>query len=86
MSLILKVQGLASQKEIAEFIFDDPKDIPHLSLMEFLRSKKIPIASSCFGEGVCRRCKVNEGLLTCQVSVYEFLTQSPNTPLLIDYL
>jgi ferredoxin len=90
MPIELKVQGLASRKEVASFAFAQASDIPHLSLMDFLRDNKIPIASSCFGEGVCRRCKVNDGLLTCQVSVYEYLidhAQGANcSTLTVDYL
>ena len=82
----LLVKGLASKKDIKLFTWSDPKDIPTTTLMDFLRQHKIPVASSCFGEGVCRRCKVNETILSCQVSVQELFSAAEDCQITIDYL
>jgi Na+-transporting NADH:ubiquinone oxidoreductase subunit NqrF len=82
----LLVKGLASKRDIKVFTWENSKDIPKLSLMEFLRSQKIPVASSCFGEGVCRRCKVSETILSCQVKVFELFKAHNDLEITIDYL
>ncbi len=70
MSLKLKVKGLASGKEFEVKISSEDLGI---SLMDFLIKNGFRIASSCGGEGVCKKCVVNETLVSCQVSVREFL-------------
>lgn len=82
----LLVRGLASNKDIRLFEWIKVSDAPKVSLMDFLRSHKIPVASSCFGEGVCRRCKVSETILSCQVKVFELFDQSESVEITIDYL
>jgi ferredoxin len=83
----LKVFGKASQK-----IYPLPQPSAeelNLSLLDFLRKNKIPIASSCNGVGQCLKCRVTSHLsvpakdhfsiddenvlLSCQVSVDEFI-------------
>lgn len=60
-----KLTGLASQKSLMTFSKSEwPIEI---SLMEFLISKGFPIASSCNGEGQCKKCVINEDILSCQV-------------------
>ena len=81
----LKVFGNASQKLILEIELSN-KEI-ELSLMDFLREKNIPVASSCLGEGVCGKCslKLNgDSVLSCQVKL-ESVTKNMNT-IKIDYL
>lgn len=58
------------------------------SLMEILRSNNIPIASSCYGEGVCKKCiiKVNDDeILSCQTNLSSPIMEDENT-ISIDYL
>ena len=42
-------------------------------LMNFLRERNIPIASSCSGEGVCRKCVVTKNILSCSLTVRDYL-------------
>ncbi len=67
------VIGEASQKLIAKFCL---KEIPQMSLMDYLRSQEIPIASSCLGKGICKKCVFNKDNLSCQTWLNE-LKQSP---------
>lgn len=54
----------------------------NLDLLTYLRKvKKLPIASSCEGKGICKKCICNTDLLLCKTSV-------KNSPQIIkiDYL
>tara|TARA_Y100000768_G_C23991031_1_gene693056 strand:- start:11404 stop:11652 length:249 start_codon:yes stop_codon:yes gene_type:complete len=51
----------------------------NLSLLEILRINSIPIASSCDGEGICKKCLVNDELISCQIKVKDFLARGENT-------
>lgn len=55
-----------------------------LSLLDFLHSKNIGIASSCSGDGVCEKCVVNDKLLSCQIKIKDVLTK--NITVSVDYL
>ncbi|PIK15828.1 2Fe-2S iron-sulfur cluster-binding protein [Halobacteriovorax sp. JY17] len=35
------------------------------TILEFLQENKIPVASSCMGEGICKKCVINENILSC---------------------
>ena len=93
MSKII-VFGRASQKDIMT-IETEASDLEK-NLMDFLREKGLPIASSCLGKGQCKHCIINGFLLSCSVTVKEFLRNSsqpldarcdPNQSLVtIDYL
>lgn len=65
------VFGLASQKELGRFPIDDPTE----TLMFFLMRQGLPIASSCAGDGICRKCVVNQEVLSCQSTVGEWLSR-----------
>lgn len=70
--LKLIVTGGASNKVILEGSFEIASHRRTINLMDFLRNKNINIASSCFGEGVCKKCIAvinGEELLTCQVDI-----------------
>lgn len=74
------VRGLASAREVARL--EAMEDELELTLMEFLRAHKIPVASSCFGEGVCRKCVVKSGeveFLSCLITVKTFLLEYDST-------
>lgn len=82
----IEVLGGASQSlyKMVE-VYQDDLD---LTLMEFLRLKGVPVASSCFGEGVCRKCVVRSGeseLLSCLISVNSFLAEH-NPIITISYI
>ena len=69
----LIVHGLASNKRISLTI--QPADL-NKTLMDFLLEHQIPVASSCSGEGVCKKCVNSDGLLMCQITVAEYLKRS----------
>lgn len=89
-SYTLKIFGEASQKTIAEFHFEQLPALISQGLMGWLREQKIPIASSCYGDGVCRRCKVvdqHQGeILSCMTTFEELFSQNKETTISIGYL
>lgn len=80
----IKVKGLASGKLVQDVTIREP--IEDISLMDFLLQKGIPIASSCQGQGVCSKCTVNNNLLSCQITLKNFLKLSPHQEISISYL
>ncbi len=66
--------GRASQKDIMK-IEVKPEDLDK-NLMDYLRENSLPIASSCAGKGQCKHCVINGLLLSCSVTVKEFLRNS----------
>lgn len=56
------VKGLASGKQIASL--NNP--VHTITLLQLLRKNNIPIASSCDGEGVCKKCVFNHNKLACK--------------------
>jgi hypothetical protein len=75
MPVGIKLMGQASGKNTKfEKIQDDERN---LSLMDYLRKQNIPIASACYGEGVCKKCIVNDELLSCQIKVKDCLKSLP---------
>ena len=75
----LKITGRASKSEVAEIQVEEADEI----LMFFLMKHNLPIASSCAGDGVCKKCALSDGRLSCQMSVEEALS---NGPIEFDYL
>lgn len=55
-------------------------------MLHFLRSHGITIASSCDGEGVCKKCGIQNGWLTCELTLEEFLKRQPDGIIEVDYL
>jgi uncharacterized 2Fe-2S/4Fe-4S cluster protein (DUF4445 family) len=51
------------------------------TLLEFLQSRDVPIASSCGGLGVCEKCLYNDSELSCQIKMEDI-----NFDIEIDYL
>jgi uncharacterized 2Fe-2S/4Fe-4S cluster protein (DUF4445 family) len=81
----LTVRGGASGREIVK-LTPIQSDL-NQSLMDYLRRHGIPVASSCLGEGVCGKCAVNGGLLSCQISLRTlFQNQDKNVFVDISYL
>lgn len=79
----IRVFGRASGKVVKEIVLSEK----HLEkdLLEILQDSGIPVASSCNSEGVCKKCVFNEDLLSCQLTLREFLQTGENT-LNFDYL
>jgi len=80
----ITIKGLASGKIVTilkfEHILDD------ISLMDYLLQQGIPVASSCLGQGVCSKCIVNNNLLSCQISLKNFVKLNPDQEISISYL
>lgn len=78
----IKVIGLASGKIVNLTI--QSKDDLELNLMKFLQKNKIPIATTCLGEGVCKKCVINYDLISCLITVKDFLSRE-NQEIKIEY-
>ena len=62
----IRVKGKASGKEFGPFSFTPSE----MTLLEFLINLNIPLAYSCYGEGVCKKCRLiieKKERLSCQV-------------------
>lgn len=77
------VIGLASGNSWP-FSFED-KD-QDKDLLTLLRSKNITIASSCDGEGVCKKCVIQNEWLTCKMTLKEFLQRQRDGKIYLSYL
>lgn len=82
----LIINGGASKKEITLFI--SPSSMRD-NLLNFLRDREIPVASSCGGDGICQKCVCvikEEKILTCMTTVAEVLNGQESATLTISYL
>ncbi len=77
------VRGKASGREYP--VSYEKKNLSE-DMLYFLRSKGITIASSCDGEGVCKKCGIQNGWLTCELTLEEFLKRRPDGIIEVDYL
>lgn len=85
----LKVLGKASNKTLLTLELENDLNSDQIKsdLMTVLREKGINIASSCYGEGVCKKCIItleNNEELSCQVKVEQLLNK--NTCVEVSYL
>ena len=77
------IVGLASgRKQFLSYAADEVKE----NLMAWLRKNSITIASSCDGEGVCKKCVIQNEWMTCQLTLEEFLQRQPDGQIMISYL
>ncbi|MCP4913998.1 MAG: 2Fe-2S iron-sulfur cluster binding domain-containing protein [Oligoflexia bacterium] len=81
----ITIIGEASGKEVKTFIFNELPS-SEISLMDYLIQENIPIASSCYGEGVCRKCATSHDLLTCQINLSDLFSQNNDVKLVFSYL
>jgi Na+-transporting NADH:ubiquinone oxidoreductase subunit NqrF len=79
----IEIKGNASGR--SEFISYEDLDLTEV-LLTFLRKKGITIASSCDGEGVCKKCVIQNDWLTCEMTLEEFLQRQPNGQIIVGYL
>ena len=80
--LKVEITGRASQTKKSYLWQSGDKD----NLLEYLRDLNLPVASSCYGEGVCKKCKLiinGEEKLSCQISMQDF---SDSVTIEISYL
>jgi Na+-transporting NADH:ubiquinone oxidoreductase subunit NqrF len=85
LNKIIKVKGLASNK-LVKTISIPHSTIKNISLMDFLRANSITIASSCNGEGTCKKCVVNNELISCQISLENFTNDNEVSIVEVAYL
>ena len=78
----ITVLGLASGKTLGSFEVTDTEE----ALMFFLMRMGLPIASSCAGDGVCKKCKVNGEVLSCQTTTGAWIREHGDEPVTITYL
>jgi Na+-transporting NADH:ubiquinone oxidoreductase subunit NqrF len=79
----ITIKGQASGR--SQFVTYDELDLQEV-LLYFLRKKGITIASSCDGEGVCKKCSIQNDWLTCEMTLEEFLQRQPNKEIIVGYL
>lgn len=80
---IIEVVGLASGTSRK---LEAPDSELDQLLLFWLRSKGVTIASSCDGEGVCKKCTVQNGWLTCELTLEIFLKRQPDGKIFVGYL
>jgi Na+-transporting NADH:ubiquinone oxidoreductase subunit NqrF len=79
----IEIKGKASGR--STFITYEEQDLKE-NLLIFLRKKGVTIASSCDGEGVCKKCVIQNDWLTCMMTLEEFFQRQPNRQIIVDYL
>ena len=79
----IEIKGMASGHSLFLSYLEHEKK---LLLLDWLRDKKIPIASSCDGKGVCKKCGIQNGWLTCELTLEIFLQRQPDGVIEISYL
>ena len=77
----IEIYGNASQ---TSYSLDITKEELTLTLMDFLNHHDVHIASSCNGEGVCKKCVVNKDIISCQIKVADFIKNN-GLKVIIDY-
>ncbi len=83
----LLIYGEASEK-LLKIIEVDAKQLNE-TLMNFLLKNNIPVASSCNGEGVCKKCQVkigNEVVLSCQIRMKKLFISASTYTIKFSYL
>jgi hypothetical protein len=79
----MQIHGLASGRILKLFFEEQELDE---NLLQWLRSRGITIASSCDGDGVCKKCTIQNGWLTCELTLREFLKLAPQGIIEVSYL
>ena len=79
----IEIKGKASGKSL--YISYNTEDLSEI-LLKFLRAKGVTIASSCDGQGVCKKCDIQNGWLTCEMTLEEFIQRQPEKQIIVGYL
>ena len=79
----IEIKGQASGRSI--FIDYEEQDLEE-TLLTFLTKKGVTIASSCGGEGVCKKCDIQNGWLTCQLTLKVFFQRQADKQIIVGYL
>jgi len=80
---VIQIMGIASNSS-SEIHYRD-LDLDK-NLLRFLREKGITIASSCDGEGVCKKCSIQNDWLTCKLTLKTFLERQNDGKIFVSYL
>lgn len=80
---MIEIVGLASG--ISRFLECKNDDLDQ-NLLEWLRKNSITIASSCDGEGVCKKCSIQNDWPTCELTLKTFLERQPDGKIFVGYL
>jgi hypothetical protein len=80
---VIKIVGLASgtTREISFSQNDLDKN-----LLIWLRDQEVTIASSCDGQGICKKCVIQNDWLTCEMTLRDLLEKAPEGKVVIGYL
>jgi len=81
--LQITVKGIASGKI---YKFETKEDENSETLLNWLKKKNIHIASSCSGEGICKKCVIQNNWLTCKLTLEEFQILEPSLTIEVAYL
>lgn len=80
----IEIWGIASKKLLLA------KNINKIELnvntLSWLRENNIPIASSCDGDGVCKKCTINQDILSCQTTLKDLLNSQGTIKIEVSYL
>jgi ferredoxin len=80
---VIEVMGLASgTSKSIPFSQEEQNE----NLLTWLRKKGITIASSCDGEGVCKKCNIQNDWLTCKLTLKELIERRPDGKIMVSYL
>lgn len=80
---VIEIIGLASGRTtLLEYSDSELNE----NLMDWLRKNKITIASSCDGKGVCKKCHIQNGWLSCELTLTGLIEKSPERKIFIGYL
>lgn len=80
---VITIVGMASNT--TKTLDVTPADLEEI-LLYWLRGKGITIASSCDGEGVCKKCSIQNGWLTCELTLETFFKRQPDGKIFVGYL
>jgi Na+-transporting NADH:ubiquinone oxidoreductase subunit NqrF len=80
---VISIQGLASGR-IQGLTYEESE--LEENLLSWLRSRGVTIASSCDGEGVCKKCSIQNDWLTCELTLKSFLERQQDGKILVSYL
>lgn len=78
----ITLKGLASGKSY-ELTYKEEE--ASKTILEFLTEKGFPMASSCRGEGICKKCFFNQNLLGCKFRLKDLKVRKIEV-IEIDYL
>lgn len=80
---VIRIIGLASHSSREIYYLDHDLE---KNLLSWLREKGITIASSCDGEGVCKKCSIQNDWLTCKLTLKTFLERQKDGKIFVSYL